>query len=84
MTVHEGSALPPGELIAPAVGTDKDQPNFHNNYQDIEAFLAAGGRRGLQYIQWIGQGEGQKASQIGEGEGKRIAAIGNAERRSCN
>ncbi len=43
MTVHEGPTLPPGELIAPAVGTDKDQPNFHNNYQDIEAFLR--GRR---------------------------------------
>ena len=43
VTVHEGPTLPPGELIAPAVGTDKDQPNFHNNYQDIEAFLAAGG-----------------------------------------
>jgi len=38
VTVHEGPTLPPGELIAPAVGTDKDQPNFHNNYQDIEAF----------------------------------------------
>jgi len=42
VTVHEGPSLPPGELIAPAVGTDKDQPNFHNNYQDIEAFLRAG------------------------------------------
>ena len=31
----------------------KDQPNFHNNYQDIEAFLAAGGRRGLQYMPLI-------------------------------
>ena len=45
--------MPPGELIAPAVGTDKDQPNFHNNYQDIEAFLAAGGRRGVQYTPLI-------------------------------
>ena len=53
VTVHEGPSLPPGELIAPAVGTDKDQPNFHNNYQDIEAFLAAGGRRGLQYMPLI-------------------------------
>jgi uncharacterized membrane protein YqiK len=53
VTVHEGPTLPPGELIAPAVGTDKDQPNFHNNYQDIEAFLAAGGRRGLQYMPLI-------------------------------
>ena len=53
VTVHEGPTLPPGELIAPAVGTDKDQPNFHNNYQDIEAFLRAGGRRGLQYMPLI-------------------------------
>ncbi len=53
VTVHEGPTLPPGELIAPAVGTDKDQPNFHNNYQDIEAFLAAGGRRGVQYMALI-------------------------------
>lgn len=53
VTVHEGPTLPPGELIAPAVGTEKDQPNFHNNYQDIEAFLAAGGRRGLQYTPLI-------------------------------
>ena len=51
--MHEGPTLPPGELIAPAVGTDKDQPNFHNNYQDIEAFLAAGGRRGVQYTPLI-------------------------------
>jgi uncharacterized membrane protein YqiK len=50
VTVHEGPTLAPGELIAPAVGTDKDQPNFHNNYQDIEAFLRAGGRRGVQYM----------------------------------
>ncbi len=53
VTVHEGPTLPPGELIAPAVGTDKDQPNFHSNYQDIEASLAAGGRRGLQYMPLI-------------------------------
>jgi uncharacterized membrane protein YqiK len=53
VTVHEGPSLPPGELIAPAVGTDKDQPNFHNNYQDIEAFLRAGGRRGVQYTPLI-------------------------------
>ena len=53
VTVHEGPTLPPGELIAPAVGTDKDQPNFHNVYQDIEAFLRAGGRRGVQYTPLI-------------------------------
>lgn len=53
VTVHEGPTLPPGELIAPAVGTEKDDPHFHNNYQDIEAFLEAGGRRGLQYTPLI-------------------------------
>jgi uncharacterized membrane protein YqiK len=53
VTVHEGPTLPPGELIAPAVGTEKDDPHFHNNYQDIEAFLQAGGRRGLQYTPLI-------------------------------
>ena len=53
VTVHEGPTLPPGELIAPAVGTQKDEANFHNNYQDIEAFLRAGGRRGVQYTPLI-------------------------------
>lgn len=53
VTVHEGPTLPPGELIAPAVGTDKEDANFHNNYQDIEAFLRAGGRRGVQYTPLI-------------------------------
>ena len=53
VTVHEGPTLPPGELIAPAVGTDKNQPNFHNIYQDIEAFLRAGGCRGVQYTPLI-------------------------------
>ncbi|MFM9065753.1 MAG: SPFH domain-containing protein [Planctomycetota bacterium] len=53
VTVHEGPTLPPGELIAPAVGIAKDDPNFHNNYQDIEAFLRAGGRRGVQYTPLI-------------------------------
>ncbi len=46
VTVHDGPSLAPGEIIAPAVGTIADEPNYHNNYQDPEAFLAAGGRRG--------------------------------------
>ena len=50
VTVHDGPSLPPGEIIAPAVGTDRNDKNFHNNYQDPEAFLLAGGRRGLQYV----------------------------------
>jgi uncharacterized membrane protein YqiK len=49
VTVHDGPSLPPGEIIAPAVGTDRADANFHNNYQEPEAFLRAGGRRGRQY-----------------------------------
>ncbi len=49
VTVHDGPSLPPGEIIAPAVGNDSSDPNYHNNYQDPEAFLRAGGRRGRQY-----------------------------------
>ncbi|HRX85402.1 MAG TPA: SPFH domain-containing protein [Phycisphaerae bacterium] len=48
ITVHDGPALPDGEIIAPIVGADVDDPAFHNNFQDPEAFLAAGGRRGRQ------------------------------------
>jgi uncharacterized membrane protein YqiK len=50
VTVHDGPSLPPGEIIAPAVGNDSNDPNYHNNYQDTEAFLRAGGRRGRQYV----------------------------------
>jgi uncharacterized membrane protein YqiK len=49
VTTQDGPALDQGEIIAPAVGTKKDDPNYHSNFQDIEKFLAAGGRRGLQY-----------------------------------
>ena len=61
--VHDGPALPPGEIIAPAVGNSADESadesavigngrissNFHNNFQDPDAFLKAGGYRGRQY-----------------------------------
>jgi uncharacterized membrane protein YqiK len=50
VTVHDGPSLSPGEIIAPAVGQDPTEQNYHNNYQDPEAFLAAGGRRGRQYV----------------------------------
>jgi len=50
VTVHDGPSLPPGEIIAPGVGNVSTDPNFHNNYQDPEAFLRAGGRRGRQYV----------------------------------
>lgn len=49
VTVHDGPSLPPGEIIAPAVGTEPDGASYHNNYQDPEAFLKAAGRRGRQY-----------------------------------
>ena len=50
VTVHDGPSLAPGEIIAPSVGNDSTDPNYHNNYQDPEAFLRAGGRRGRQYV----------------------------------
>jgi len=50
VTVHDGPSLTPGEIIAPAVGNDRDDPNYHNNFQDPDAFLRAGGRRGRQYV----------------------------------
>jgi uncharacterized membrane protein YqiK len=49
VTVHDGPSLPPDEIIAPIVGSESREPNFHNNFQDAEAFLRAGGRRGRQY-----------------------------------
>ena len=50
VTVQDGPSLNPGEIIAPAVGNDADDEHFHNNYQDPDAFLRAGGRRGRQYV----------------------------------
>ena len=49
ITVHDGASLATGELIAPPVGNDGIPAHDHNNFQDPEAFLAAGGRRGRQY-----------------------------------
>jgi uncharacterized membrane protein YqiK len=49
VTVHDGPSLPQGELIAPVVGDDPQNKSiYHNNFQDPEAFLAAGGQRGRQ------------------------------------
>ena len=49
VTVHDGPSLPSGEIIAPEVGTDlRDFEIFHNNFQEPERFLAAGGYRGRQ------------------------------------
>src|SRR5262245_19777108 len=49
VTVHDGPSLEPGEIIAPPVGNEAADANYHNNFQDPEAFLRAGGRRGRQY-----------------------------------
>jgi uncharacterized membrane protein YqiK len=49
VTVHDGPSLPPGEIIAPEVGTDlRNAATFHNNFQEPERFLEAGGFRGRQ------------------------------------
>ena len=49
VTVHDGPSLPSGEIIAPEVGTDlRDATRFHNNFQEPEKFLKAGGFRGRQ------------------------------------
>jgi len=49
VTVHDGPSLPPGEIIAPTVGSDPNVPDaYHNCFQDPERFLRAGGRRGRQ------------------------------------
>jgi uncharacterized membrane protein YqiK len=50
VTVQDGPSLEPGEIIAPDVGNNAADPNYHNNFQDPEAFLRAGGRRGRQYV----------------------------------
>jgi uncharacterized membrane protein YqiK len=49
ITVHDGRSLGQGQIIAPVVGDDpSDVRTYHNNFQDPEAFLAAGGSRGRQ------------------------------------
>ena len=49
VTVHDGPSLPEGEIIAPIVGDDPAKKEFfHNNFQNPETFLQAGGRRGRQ------------------------------------
>ena len=44
VTVQDGPSVESGEIIAPEVGNDAKLPNYHNNFQDPEAFLRAGGR----------------------------------------
>lgn len=49
VTVQDGLSLPNGEIIAPVVGTDKDCINtYHNNFQNPDNFLLAGGYKGRQ------------------------------------
>ncbi|WP_207706704.1 SPFH domain-containing protein [Acetobacterium tundrae] len=50
VTIHDGLSLTMDDIIAPAVGNDPSYPeNYHNNFQDPEKFLKAGGFRGRQY-----------------------------------
>lgn len=50
VTVHDGPVLPPDEIVAPRVGQDPTSiATFHNNFQNIDAFLRAGGNRGRQH-----------------------------------
>lgn len=48
VTVHDGPSLENGEIIAPDVGHADNPETFHDNFQQPERFLAAGGRRGRQ------------------------------------
>ncbi|MFN8672587.1 MAG: SPFH domain-containing protein [Candidatus Sericytochromatia bacterium] len=50
LTTHDGKSLPNGQIIAPIVGDNpNNQATYHNNFQDIEKFLLAGGFRGRQH-----------------------------------
>lgn len=56
VTVHDGTSLSGNEIIAPDVGEDPNDPaTYHNNFQDPEKFLVAGGRRGRQ-LQVLSEG----------------------------
>jgi uncharacterized membrane protein YqiK len=46
VSVHDGPTIPSGEIIAPEVGSADS--SGHNYFQDTEAFLRLGGRRGKQ------------------------------------
>lgn len=50
VTVHDGPSLNKDDIIAPTVGDDSANSEiYHNNFQDIEKFLKAGGFRGRQH-----------------------------------
>lgn len=48
VTVHDGSTIESGEIIAPEVKPQAEGELDHNYFQDPEAFLRLGGRRGKQ------------------------------------
>lgn len=49
VTVHDGPSLHQGEIIALVVGDDPTKlETYHNNFQDADRFLKAGGFRGRQ------------------------------------
>ena len=49
VTVHDGPSLEAGEIIAGMAGNDaKNAATYHNNFQDADKFIAAGGQRGRQ------------------------------------
>jgi uncharacterized membrane protein YqiK len=49
VTVHDGPSLQPGEIIASMAGNDaQNATTYHNNFQDADKFIAAGGQRGRQ------------------------------------
>ena len=49
VTVQDGPSLRQGDIIAPTVGDSRTDEHYHNNFQDPQAFLSAGGFRGRQY-----------------------------------
>lgn len=50
ITVHDGPSLNKDDIIAPTVGDDvSNKETYHNNFQDPERFLKAGGFRGRQH-----------------------------------
>ena len=50
ITIHDGPSLPKEDIIAPAVGENVlAAATYHNNFQDPEKFLRAGGFRGRQH-----------------------------------
>ncbi|MDF2534615.1 MAG: hypothetical protein K0R18_772 [Bacillales bacterium] len=48
VTVNDGPTPDNAAIIAPVVGNDVNDENYHNNFQDPEKFLLAGGRKGKQ------------------------------------